>query len=212
MFAILSAALIMGIGTIMSCAALCVPLVLPYAASADRPGLISGLTPAVSFSVGRLVSYLVLMLVLFFLKSTLKESLFSIAAINIFSGLVAIVSGFMVMGAFSRYPALNKHYCLMFTRTGSPFILGVLAGISPCAPLFAALAFAITQSSLLKMSLFITFFWLASTALIILLSSMSGGLASLIGRRIGLERVRRIAGIAIIFIGLVLLIRGLGSL
>jgi ABC-type antimicrobial peptide transport system permease subunit len=62
------------------------------------------------------------------------------------------------------------------------------------------------------MGLFVTCFWLASTVLIILLSSMSGGLASLIGRQIGLERVRRIAGMAIIFIGLVLLIRGLGSI
>jgi sulfite exporter TauE/SafE len=202
----------MGMGTIMSCAALCVPLILPYAASADRPGLISGLTPAVSFSIGRLTSYLVLMLILFFLKSTVKESLYSIAAIDIFSGLVAIVSGSMILGAFNRYPVFNKHYCFMVVGTGSPFILGVLAGISPCAPLFAALAFAITQSSLLKMSLFIVFFWLASTVLIILLASMSGGLASLIGRRIGLERVRRIAGIAIIFIGLILLIRGFGSL
>jgi sulfite exporter TauE/SafE len=212
MFGMLSAALIMGTGTIMSCAALCLPLVLPYTASSDRPGLISGLTPAVSFSVGRLMSYLALMLVLFFLKSTLKESFFTIAVIDIFSGLVAITSGFMTMGAFSSYPAFNKHFCFMFTGTGSPFILGVLAGISPCAPLFAALAFALTLSSLAKMSLFIACFWLASTALIILLSSMSGGLASVIGRRIGLERVRRIAGIAIIFIGLVLLIRGFGNL
>lgn len=196
----------------MSCAALCVPLVVPYAASADRPGLISGLTPAFSFSIGRLFSYLVLMLFLFFLKSTLSENFFTIALINILSGLIAILSGFMVIGAFNRFRYFNKHYCFMLTGKGSPFILGVLAGISPCAPLFAALAFALTQTSLFRMGLFVTCFWLASTVLIILLSSMSGGLASLIGRQIGLERVRRIAGMAIIFIGLVLLIRGLGSI
>jgi sulfite exporter TauE/SafE len=211
MLSVILAALAMGVGTIVSCAALCIPLVLPYAASADRPGFLSGAAPGLAFSIGRLVSYVVLMLFLFFLKSTIQENLLTIAIVNVTSGLVAILSGLFILGAFKRYPAINKHYCLMFKGTRSPFVLGLLAGITPCAPLFAALAFIMTLNSLFTMSLFMLCFWLASTLLIILLSSMSGVLASLLTRRVGLERVRRIASIAIIVIGLVLLIRGLSG-
>ncbi len=211
MLSVILAALAMGVGTILSCAALCVPLVMPYAATADRPGFLSGAAPGLAFSTGRLVSYVVLMLALFFLKSTIRENFLTIAIVNVTSGLVAILSGLFILGAFKRFPAFNKHYCLMFNGTRSPFVLGLLAGITPCAPLFAALAFIMTLDSLFIMSLFMICFWLASTLLIIALSSMGGVLASLLSRRVGLERVRRIASIAIIVIGLVLLIRGLSG-
>jgi len=83
-------------------------------------------------------------------------------------------------------------------------------GFRPCPALIAALTFTLTLTTPIKMSMFLVSFWLATSVLVLFLGSAGGGLAYFFGQRISLTRVRRISGIAMMVIGLVLVLQAIG--
>jgi hypothetical protein len=78
--------------------------------------------------------------------------------------------------------------------------------------LLAALVFAITLPDTAGMVLFLFFFWLASSVLMLGVGVAGGSLGTLLSRKIGLERTRRIASLTMIVIGIFFLLQATGLL
>jgi sulfite exporter TauE/SafE len=134
------------------------------------------------------------------------------AAATLVSGAILIVSGLVSLGVFRWNSALSRVLCRHISTTRSPLYLGVLTGIRPCGPLLAALAFVLTLPGAGSMGLFLFFFWLASSVLLLGIGAAGGGLGAILSHRIGLDRTRRIAALTIVVIGLLFTLQGIGLL
>lgn len=200
----------MGFNTGLSCLAFCVPIILPYSASVQKPNWFSGLTLAAFFSVGRLISYAALLLIFVFLKSFLPNNILTEALVTLITGAIVILSALATFGILNWSSGVGSHFCRMVSGSKTPFYLGILMGFRPCPALISALAFTLTLTTPIKMSMFLVSFWLATSVLVLFLGSAGGGLAYFFGQRISLTRVRRISGIAMMVIGLVLVLQAIG--
>ena len=160
-------------------------------------------------SLGRLISYSGLLLVFAVLKFALPRGAFTTGIATMLSGVIAILGALGAFGVLNWATDIGKIFCRMVSDKKPPFYLGLLTGMRPCAPLIAALTFALTLSGFNEMSPFIVSFWLASSVLILILASATGGLASKFGQRIGIMRLRRIGGITLMVVGLVLVVQSI---
>jgi uncharacterized protein len=209
MSAIILSGLVMGFGASLGCVASCVPVLVPYTVSAAQPSVRNGLLSSAMFSVGRLVAYAGLLLALFVLREIFAISPMVEAIATLLSGVILVMSGLASLGAFNWNVALSHALCRHISTTRSPLYLGVLTGVRPCGPLVAALAFVLTLPGLTSMGVFILFFWLASSVLMLGVGVAGGGLGSMLSRQIGLDRTRRIAGITMVVIGLLFTLQGI---
>jgi sulfite exporter TauE/SafE len=208
----ISTGFVMGFGTSLVCLGTCVPILAPYTATGEKPSVLSGLFSASLFSVGRLIAYAGLLSVFIAVKETISISPTLLAAATMVSGAILMLSGLAVFGVFNMTSTIGRVLCRHMSGARSPLYLGILAGIKPCGPLLAAMAFMLTLPSIADMGVFILVFWLASSILLLAFGAVGGGLASILGRRIGIYRIRRIAGVAMVVIGLFLLARAIGLL
>ena len=212
MSAAISAGFVMGFGASLGCLASCMPMLIPYTAIAEKPSIRSGLFSALLFSIGRLIAYAGLLSVFVAVKETLSISPIVIAIATLVSGIILILSGLAVFGIFNQPSILGRFLCRHTSGVRSPLYLGILAGIRPCGPLLAAMAFMLTLPGITEMSIFVLFFWLVSSFLLLTIGAASGGLSHILGRRIGVHRIRRIAGIAMVVIGIFLIAQAIGLL
>jgi uncharacterized protein len=210
MSTVILSGLVMGFGASLGCLASCVPILIPYTAVAIRPSMWNGLLSSVLFSMGRLVAYAGLLLVLIALREAFTISLLVEAVAILASGIILIVSGLASLGAFNWNMALSHVLCRHISTTRSPLYLGVLTGVRPCGPLVAALAFVLTLPGVASMGLFLLFFWLASSFLMLGVGAAGGGLGAILKKQIGLDRTQRIAGLTMVFIGLLFLLQAVG--
>jgi len=107
---------------------------------------------------------------------------------------------------------LGRLLCQFTAAPGRPSTWACSPGSGPCGPLLAAMAFMLTLPGAFKAGMFMLFFWMASSVLVITLGVVSGGLSMLAGKKLGIDRLRRIAGMAMIFIGCFLLLTGIGGI
>ena len=186
-------------------------MLAPYALSgANKPSVLSGLYSAGLFSLGRLIAYAGLLLVFIAIEEMVSISPALMAAAAVISGVILMLSGLAALGVFNKPSALGRILCRQMSGARSLLYLGILAGLRPCGPLLAALAFMLTLPGAVDMGVFMLVFWLASSILLLAVGVAGGGLASILGRSIGIDRIKRIAGIAMIVIGLFLLLQGIG--
>jgi hypothetical protein len=82
--------------------------------------------------------------------------------------------------------------------------------VRPCGPLVAALAFVLTLPGIASMGLFLLFFWLASSLLMLGVGAAGGGLGAILSHQIGLDRTRRIASLTMVVIGLLFVLQAIG--
>lgn len=209
---VVSSGLIMGFSASLVCMGWCVPVILPYTAATERPGLLSGVLTTGLFSIGRLVSYLLLMSVFLAFKALvpLSPALGTIA--TVISGIILILSGLAAAGAIKLKMGFAGLLCGRIAGTRSPLYLGVLTGLRPCGPLLAAMAFMLALPTALSIGFFMASFWVASSLLVMLLGIVGGGISVLVSKKLGLERLRRVTGMAMVFIGVFLLLMGIGGL
>ena len=210
MSAAISAGFVMGFGASLGCLASCMPMLLPYTATAERPSIRSGLFSALLFSTGRLIAYAGLLSVFVAVKETISISPTVVAVATLVSGVILILSGLAAFGVFNQPSILGRFLCRHMSGVRSPLYLGILAGIRPCGPLLAAMAFMLTLTGIAEMSIFVLFFWLVSSFLLLAIGAAGGGLSLILGRRIGIQRIRRIAGVAMVVIGLFLIAQAIG--
>lgn len=202
----------MGLGASVYCLASCIPVLLPLAAAAEKPSVLTGLGMSGLYSVGRLIAYAGLFMAVFLIKEIVSINATFVASASIVSGVILIVSGLISLGAFSVNNPLGRFVCRYASGAKSPFYLGLMTGVRPCGPLIAAMTFTLTLASLIEVTTFVIGFWMASSLVFLAVGVGGGGLSLLLNRRIGMDRVRRIAGIAVIIIGILLTLQGIGQL
>lgn len=210
--AVISSGLVMGFSASLVCLGWCIPVIVPYTATAERPGIASGLTSTFLFSIGRLLSYGCLLSLFLAFKELVPISPALGTVATLISGIILIFSGLSAVGVIQWRSGFGRLLCQQVAGTKSPLYLGVLTGLRPCGPLLAAMAFILTLPTILETGLFMFSFWAASSALLMVLGVAGGGLAMVMGKRLGIDRLRSIIGTAMIVIGLFLLLLGTGSL
>jgi sulfite exporter TauE/SafE len=204
--------MVMGLSASLVCMGWCIPVIMPYAAVAKKPGVLSGFITTGLFSLGRLASYAVFVGLFFALKEILPiDPVFGVVA-TVLSGLILILSGLSFNGVIKIESKLGKLVCRRTAGTDSPLFLGVLTGLRPCAPLLAAMTFVIALQTILEAGVFLISFWIASSAIVIALGTLGGAFSMLLSKKIGIDRLRSIIGMAMIFIGVFLILLGIGGL
>jgi sulfite exporter TauE/SafE len=202
----------MGLSASLVCLGWCVPVIMPYTATAERPSVVSGLITTSLFSLGRLISYLFLMSLFLIFRALVPLSPVLGNIATLVSGIVLVLSGLAAAGALKWRSGFAGMLCGRVAGTKSPLYLGVLTGLRPCGPLLAAMAFMLALPTSLTIGLFMVSFWVASSLLVIVMGVVGGGLSNLISKKLGINRLRSITGMAMIFIGLFLLLVGIGGL
>ena len=211
MIAAISAGLVMGFGASLTCMANCVPILVPVAASAEYPSIKKGIGSGALFSLGRLLSLVVLLAIFITIKEIATPGNSIIAIATLASGLILMVSSLSVLGVLNMV-ASSRLLCRYVSTKRSPLYLGILTGIRPCGPLLAALAYILALPKVVEMGVFLLFFWLASSLLIIAAGAISSGMAQVLGKGSGSNRIRRIFAIAMFVIGLILVLQAIGLL
>jgi len=201
----------MGLSASTFCLASCVPVLFPYTGTIGKPSFFSGLSLAFLFSAGRLIAYAGLLTAFILLKEFVGFSGIVIAIAILISGLLLILSSLVSFGVFKRPLPLDRILCRYVAGAKSPLYLGVMSGVRPCGPLLAAIAYVMTLPDIAKMGVFMLSFWLASSALLIIIGGIGGGVMSVLGKRLGIDRIRRIAAMAMAVVGVVLVLQAIGS-
>lgn len=212
MFLTVSTGLVMGFGASLSCMASCIPVIVPFTAASENPGITAGLSSGLLFSAGRLLSYIGLIATFACIKAVIPTNGLLLLIASLLSGIILIFNGLQLTGSIKWYSSIGSIFCKQISETRSPIYLGILTGLKPCGPLIAAIAFALTLNSIIKISLFMFFFWLASSILVLTLMIAGGQIAKMVKSKIGINRLRRIVGVAMVLIGFTFIIQGVTTL
>jgi len=202
--------LTLGIGLSTSCAVLCTPILVPYIASSAQPSIIRGFYAALIFSSGRLISYLALGLIFGLLITAVEINPAVTATATLVLGLMLVFHGLSVLGLFKTKSFLGSIFCRYNEGKRSLVYLGMLTGLRPCVPLIAALTYSITLTGIGETITFMMSFWLASSLLIFVIGPLSSVLVGATSKKISVERIRRISSLAMVVIGLVFTVQGIG--
>ena len=204
-----------------SCLISCLPVLMSYIASEQR-GAKNGLFTSLLFSIGRLIIYIIFAILLgllgVFFQGYINNFWFKLI-FSIVLNSILIIYGFSISFGWELFPRFSKKACKIFTfKYKSPILLGILVGLSPCAPLFYVFAQAISLGAVnIILSIFyFSSFWIATTIWVIA-SGFSIGTISGFYTRVNekeienqkerqqkldekIERIRRIVGIALVII------------
>jgi sulfite exporter TauE/SafE len=167
------------------------------------------LIASIYFSLGRLLAYLFLGLIVGYVGGYFLNP-FASASVIIPLGIILILYGFLIsFGSKLRFASI---ICCGFSKIKSTFLLGMMLGLRPCIPLIAALTYSATLSTVFDSFVFMSSFWLGSTAYIPILGILAGTLTHFAILRSNVDRIRRISGIALIVVGLIFVNQGIAYL
>jgi len=156
-----------------------------------------------------LLAYLFLGLIVGYVGGYFLNS-FASALVIIPLGIILILYGFLIsFGSKLRFASI---ICCGFSKVKSTFLLGMTLGLRPCIPLIAALTYSATLSTVFDSLVFMSSFWLGSTAYVPILGLLAGTLTHFAILRSNVDRIRRISGIALIVVGLIFVNQGIAYL
>ena len=211
MFSVIYLGLTLGFGLSTSCAALCTPILVPYIVSTERYTIRVGLYSSILFSFGRLFSYLALGLLFGLITTSFKINPAIITFVTIALGFLLIIQGLSTLGLFRIRTVIGStFFCKHIGTSRSPFYLGIFTGLRPCVPLVSALTYSLTLSGIDEAFIFMLSFWFGSSILILAIGSISSALAGVIAKKISAQRVRMIAGVALVVVGLFFIAQAAG--
>lgn len=197
------------------CLASCGPILVSYLAGSKR-NIPKGIVDYVLFSAARVLVYLVLGLGVFFLGRFVIGNLLSGLSryVLIIGGIFIILIGVFTAfdGVIKFQPCQSLYQRIFSSDTKNIFIIGLVVGLLPCAPLLAILSYVgITSRSVFEAILYSLFFGLG-TALspLILLVVITGLIPNWMAKQ-GAKPQRifaLISGLVIVFLGVRLLRSG----
>lgn len=204
---ILLEGLILGLTLGTSCLITCLPILLAHI-TADHPGFKNGFISSVSFSLGRLIAYLIYAFILgltgFLLEDFLDSSspLFIIFSLIMIAFLLLYGLSLVIGGAY--FPWFSNKICTFTQKNHSSLVLGILVSLFPCGPLFYVFGQAILlgANNLILSLIFFLVFWIGTTLYICIAGISIGGGAAFIRRREKVERIRFISGLILIILGI----------
>ena len=202
----------LGLGLVasLSCLGFCIPILVPYIMEKDKTPK-EGFYTSIFFSVGRLIIYLGIGLVVFAIGSSVTENIPEVwlKISGLILGIVVMIYGAWIYFKFQKpkwCPAkLTPHIRPMFS-----VMLGVLIGSFFCPLLWITLVGATTLSGdFLTLILSVFAFWIGSSTSIVVAGTISGEGGGRLGKKIGLEKLRELMGMVLIMVGIFYLFRGL---
>jgi sulfite exporter TauE/SafE len=123
------------------CLAFCAPIILPFVAGTEDTWT-GGLKATLGFSAGRMLSYLFLALAASlsyaWLDNVILEDETHYTVRLVLSLTLLVLAALILLG---HRTGIGSRGWLKGLTSGSPFVLGILVGLSPCAPLLASLAY-----------------------------------------------------------------------
>jgi len=196
------------------CLASCGPLLISYSA-AGLKNIRDSLKTYLVFSLARILVYLCFAILVFFLGKIILEGFLRIFSryILILGGVFIVFLGIlMALGKKIQnrpWNILQKHITKYDKK--SIFLLGVIIGFLPCAPLIFIFSYAVVVSKTLPETLLYTLsFGLGTFLSPLLLLSIAVGVFP---RWLKEEKLRQvfslICGVIIVFLGVQLIIRGI---
>lgn len=203
---IVATAFIFGLTASISCLGLCLPILVPYIMERDKT-LREGFFTSITFSVGRLIIYFTLGLVVFMLGTLATQdaprSWLKIAVAVL--GCVVIIYGIWIVFRLPKPEWCPAKLADNF-RPAFSVILGLLIGSFFCPLLWFALVAAALTRDLLTMFFSVMLFWLGSSVTIIPAGTLSGGVGGRWRKKIGVEKLRDICGMVLMMVGVFYLI------
>jgi len=194
----------LGLGNGVLCLSSCFPILVPHI-TAEHHSMKKGFLAALYFSLGRLITYLILGITVSYFGNILLTSGTS-AVVILILGIVLMIYGFAI--SFGIHLGMGPKLGNYFSSIKSSLLLGILASFRLCVPFIMALAYVSTVSNTLESIIFIFFFWAASSIYIPLLGMLVGLFSNILKKQISIERIRRINGIALLIIGLIFINQG----
>lgn len=200
-------ALALGLSAGISCLGFCLPVALPVLFGTKTSGVRTTTIRLITFLFGRLCAYLIFGIITGSLGTTLAHSLFF--RTRLLPLLYILLALFLIIyGITSLNPFAHLAPCRFIQPTVSSiwflFLLGFLAGLSPCPPFLLAITRVIDIAGIINGVLFFFIFFLATS--LYLLPLLLAGFFT----RFAL--IRNAARILAIFTGLYFLFFALGNL
>ncbi len=204
---ILLEAIILGLTLGTSCLITCLPVLVAHIA-ADHPGLKNGFVTTISFSFGRLVALSIYAIIFGVVGTLLEEFINSTTPVFLIFSLIMII--FLIVYGLSltigqeRFPSFSKKFCSFTERKYSSFVLGILVGLFPCGPMFYMFgqALLLGADSIALSFLFFLLFWIGTNIYLFIAGLSIGGGAEYIRRHERIERIKWIAGLILIILGI----------
>lgn len=198
---------IVGVLTSIHCVGMCGGIMLSQSLSIESNNKFEAIKPALFYNLGRVVSYTILGGIIGTLGSVFSLSITAKAVMQIFAGVFMIFMGFNMAG-FSAFRKFNiklpKSACKIKSKSGSPFIVGLLNGLMPCGPLQTMQLFALGTGSATKGALSMFMFSIGTVPLMLTFGALSGLLTK--GYT---KKILKFSGVLIIVLGLIMGNRGL---
>ena len=205
MYIVILAGLTLGLGVGVSCMVLCAPVLAPHVA-ADHPVAKEGLYASLLFCFGRLTSYSTLGVLSSLFGEVVPYGQAVTAPVVFTLGCLLALYGLSI--SFGLHSSIGPKICEFFRMGRSTFLLGLLAGLSPCLPLLAAVIYSATLANMVESVLFMMSFWFGSSMYTLVLGTVVGAVAGICSERMNVGRIRRISGVAMMVVGLVFVIQG----
>ena len=190
----------LGLATGTTCLGTCAPIYIPYLIAEKRTGKQSFLI-VLQITIGRFISYITFGAVFGFVGTKIP-----IASREVFTAIAYILlSIYLVASVFRiRRHSKNCRNTRLMNLTKSPFLLGILTGISFCPAFLIAISNAIDISGAgAGMTLFAGFF--LGTSVFVLPITFLGALSNM-------DKIRKIAQVSAIIIAAYFIYKGGNSL
>lgn len=198
---------IIGILSSLHCVGMCGGIIMSQSITIDKGNKIQNLKPALKYNIGRLISYTLLGGIVGGIGKVLSISLGGQALIAIVAGTFMAVMGINMFGfkllrkMSVKIPGIK---CNTKKRSNMPFIVGLLNGFIPCGPLQTMQLYALGTSSVVLGATSMFFFALGTIPLMLgfglIVSSLS---------QKNSNRLLKISGLIIVFLGVTMVSRGL---
>ena len=196
------ASLGLGLAASGSCMGICMPFFVPYVMAKDDSTK-KGFLTALLFSGGRLLVYMSIGLLFFFIFSELLADVDEISEIKGFSYIPLILGVIIIIYAvwiLFKLPAV-KVCPAKYAKSAVTLVLGMLIGSFICPPFIFMLVANIDRSiSIFTAS--ILMFWVGSSLSFLLLGSVSGKLSAYLREKKGREWIRNVSAFILIFTGI----------
>ncbi len=197
------------------CLVSCGPLLISYVAGTKK-SVFKSISSYLLFSLARVLAYLALGLLVFFLGKFVFEKFGSLFRVILLSaGLIIILIGVLVsLGkSWEVFPCLFLRRHLLEQDKKSVFIFGLVTGLMPCGPLIVVFTYTgLISKNLLQNIGYISFFGLGTVisplaALVVFAALIPKFLES--KKQVYLNIFNIICGLIIIFLGAQVIRRGL---
>lgn len=201
--------LILGLSTGATCTTLCGLILIPYVAQRFF-GLKEAFKASLIFSLFRLIVYIALATVAFYIGSMMLETLMEaymklvVVVLNTIIVLYGLQLTYNWPQIFIRH---EKTFCKLGGQHGFSALLGITSGMSTlCPTLWMAIIYTALMKTIFMSIIVIVSFWLGTTFWVLLFGTLSSKLRRIVRTHKGLKNFRKACGMVLLSIGVVYII------